>query len=410
MHVLFVHSSFPGQFGHIAARLVERGNRCTFVSEHEPGHEAGIEKIQYRPDRSEPMGNYPFARVFEQDARHAAGVYRALHPLRETMRPDLIVGHALLGSPMFLKDLWPETPLIVYFEDFYRPGSSAAEFRPEWPRSEEDILRARAQNAMSLLHLEYCDAGYSPTRFQRDLLPEVYRRKVEVIHDGIDTALWAHHRDEGYTLPRVVTYVSRTFDPLRGFDIFMRVAKRIYEAFPDVVFYVVGWDGEGYGDEARAIGGSFKEFVLAQDDYDLTKLKFLGPLRPDALARILGMSDLHIYLTAPLVLSWSLLDAMACGCVVLASDTAPVKEVIEDGRNGLLRDFFDVDGLVESAVGVLKDPGAYRRLGDAARQTVVERYGLDVTLPKMIEFFERVVESHPSDPAPSAGRGPTRGP
>jgi glycosyltransferase involved in cell wall biosynthesis len=150
--------------------------------------------------------------------------------------------------------------------------------------------------------------------------------------------------------------------------------------------------------------------VLAQDDYDLTKLKFLGPLRPDALARVLDMSDLHIYLTAPLVLSWSLLDAMACGCVVLASDTAPVKEVIEDGRNGLLRDFFDVDGLVESAVGVLKDPGAYRRLGDAARQTVVERYGLDVTLPKMIEFFERVAESHPSDPAPTARRRPTRGP
>src|SRR5687768_11326271 len=140
MHVLFVHSSFPGQFGHIAARLVEHGYRCTFVSEAEPGNEAGIEKIQYRPDRLEPSGTYPFARVFEQDARHAAGVYRALRPLRDELRPDLIVGHALLGSPLFLKDLWPEAPLIVYFEDFYRPGSSAAEFRPEWPRSEEDVL------------------------------------------------------------------------------------------------------------------------------------------------------------------------------------------------------------------------------------------------------------------------------
>jgi glycosyltransferase involved in cell wall biosynthesis len=259
---------------------------------------------------------------------------------------------------------------------------------------------------MSLLHLEYCDAGYSPTRFQRDLLPHPYHSKVEVIHDGIDTSLWARHRDDSFRLPRVVTYVARTFDPLRGFDIFMRVAKRIYQAFPDVVFYVVGSEGEGYGDEARGVG-SFKEFVLSQDDYDFTKLKFLGRLRPDALAQVLGMSDLHIYLTAPLALSWSLLDAMACGCVILASNTAPVEEVVEDGRNGLLRDFFDVDGLVESALSVLKDPGAYRSLGDAAQRTVDERYSVDVTLPRMKEFFERVVLDGPSDPTPSSRRSTT---
>lgn len=395
IHVLYVHSSFPGQFGPVAARLVaELGYTCTFVSRQEPGTTAGIRNLTYQPVGRVSASAHPCARAFEHDLRHAAGVYEALRPLRPRLHPELIVGHAGLGPTLFLADLYPDVPIIDYFEDFSPPERVGHDLRPEWPASEQDRLRVRPQNAMTLLHLEYCSAGYAPTRFQHGLLPEAYRSKIRVIHDGIDTRFWRRRPDPSgeFGSPRVVTYVSRTLDPLRGFDIFMRVAKRVYEAYQDVVFLVVGSDAEGYGDELRRVPEkSFKEHVLNQDDYDLERFRFLGWVRPEALVQILGMSDLHIYLTAPFALSWSLLDAMACGCVVLASDTSPVQEVIRHGENGLLGGFYDVDGLAKEALDVLERPHAYRDLGRAARRTVVERYSLDVVVPQMVRLYEDVV-------------------
>ena len=398
MHILFVHRAFPAQFGHIAAHLArERGYRCSFVSEAEPGAVSGIEKITYRPAGDASNRTHLFARAFEEKIRHAVGVYDALQPLRHDVRPDLIVGHAALGGTVFLPDLFPATPILNYFEDFYQPERSPSDFRPEWPRSKEDRLRSRAQTAMSLLHLEYCDAAYSPTHFQHSLLPEAYQRKVKVVHDGIDTEFWRRQgpaeRDQ-FGSPRIVTYVSRVLEPMRGFDIFMRVAKRIYERYRDVVFLVVGGEHGGYGDQIRQIPeASFKEHVLKSDDYDLERIRFLGPVSPEALVAILSMSDLHIYLTVPFVLSWSLLDAMACGCTVVASDTAPVREVIRHGHNGLLGDFFDIDGLAAAALEVLRDPLGFRALGEAAERTIAERYSLEVILPETTGLYESVANA-----------------
>jgi glycosyltransferase involved in cell wall biosynthesis len=184
--------------------------------------------------------------------------------------------------------------------------------------------------------------------------------------------------------------VSRGLETLRGFDIFMKIAKLVYETYPDVVFFVVGGEEAAYGEMKRLPEKSFKEHVLNQDQYDLEKIQFLGILAPEVLVQILSMSDLHIYLTAPFALSWSLLNAMACGCVVLASDTAPVSEVITSGHNGILRDFFDVEGFADVAVGVLRDPQSYRDLGTAAVRTVREGYDMDVALPGMTSFYEEV--------------------
>ena len=193
-----------------------------------------------------------------------------------------------------------------------------------------------------------------------------------------------------FSSPRIVTYVSRGLETLRGFDIFIKIAKLIYETYPDVLFLVVGGEEAAYGDMKGLLETSFKEHVLNQDHYDLEKIQFLGVLPPEVLVQILSMSDLHIYLTAPFALSWSLLNAMACGCVVLASDTAPVSEVITSGHNGILRGFFDVEGFADAAVGVLRDPQSYRELGRAAVRTVSEGYGMDVTVPNMTSFYEEV--------------------
>jgi glycosyltransferase involved in cell wall biosynthesis len=399
VHVLFVHRNFPAQFGHVAARgVAERGWKCSFVSEKPPGSAGGVDNIQYRPRGGATERTHYLSRTFENGIWHAAGVYEAMKPVSAAIRPDLIVGHSGWGSTLFLTELWPEAPVIDYFEYFYRPRDSDLDFRPDVPVAEVDRLRSPARNAMILLDLEYCAAGYSPTHYQHSLMPDAYKPKLRVIHDGIDTSVW-HRRevtagrigslrlDEG---ERLVTYVSHGLEMMRGFDVFMRAAKRICDADPKVRFVVVGSDRVAYGGDLRHTGGrSFKEHVLAQDDYDLDRIHFVGNLKPEMLARLLSLSDLHFYLTVPFVLSWSCLNAMACGATMLCSDTAPVREVITDGQNGLLCDFFDDAGFAERALEVLADPTGHReRLGAAAARTVEERYALDVTFPEMADFYE----------------------
>ncbi len=256
------------------------------------------------------------------------------------------------------------------------------------------------RNATVLLDLVNCRSGYSPTHFQRSLFPAELRHKIAVIFDGIETDVFRRRADVPRRVgecaigpsTRVVTYVSRGFESMRGFDIFMKTAGRIYRQYPDVLFVVVGSDRICYGgDEKHIRHRTFREHVLAQDEYDPSKFVFTGMVPPRTLVEILSLSDLHIYLTVPFVLSWSLLDALACGCTVLASDTAPVREVVADGKTGLLADFFDVEILAEKAVAVLKDPLAYRGLGERGAAMVQDRYALDVTLPRLIRWFERSI-------------------
>ncbi len=400
MHVLFVHKNFPAQFGHIAQYLTRnRRYRCSFVSEHPSERVGGAQKIQYRPVGGATEKTHYFARTFENAVAHAHGVYDALKPLRATLKPDLIVGHSGFGSTLFLPELFPNTSIINYFEYFYHAHNSDMDFRQDFPTLEQDVLRSRARNAMILLDLEYCAAGYSPTEFQKSLLPHVYQPKVRVIHDGISTEYWKREESPARAVgdrafdpeTRIVTYVSRGFESMRGFDIFMRAAKKIYQQYPNVVFLVVGADRVAYGGDLKYIPEqSFKEYVLNQDEYDLDRILFLGNVPPRELVHIFSLSDLHIYLTVPFVLSWSLLGAMACGCTILASDTAPVREVIQHERNGLLCDFFDVDGFAAQALRVLQEPAAFRELGQAAEETIRQKYSLDVTMPQMVSFYHQV--------------------
>jgi glycosyltransferase involved in cell wall biosynthesis len=192
---------------------------------------------------------------------------------------------------------------------------------------------------------------------------------------------------------RIVTYVSRGFESMRGFDIFMRVAKRIAQEFSDVVFMVVGTDRIAYGGDSSYIGDakSFREWVLSREQFDLSRFHFLGQIPPLDLAQLLAATDLHIYLTVPFVLSWSMVNAMSCGAVVLGSATGPVQEMIREGENGLLADFFDVEAFATKAVMVLKDPDAFRPLGRAAEQMVTDRYSMEATIPRMVDLYERTV-------------------
>jgi len=396
MHLLFVHRNFPAQFGHIAAHLVEHeGFRSTFVSELPPGVERGIERVQYKPSGGATAATHFCSRTFENGVWHAHAVYEVLKA-RPDIRPDLIVGHSGFGSTLFLPELY-DCPIVNYFEYYYRAHDCDMDFRPEFRTGELETLRAHSRNAMILLDLEACQAGYCPTEWQQSLFPQAYQAKLETIFDGIDTDLWRRRevprRVGDREIPpdtRIVTYVSRGFESMRGFDVFMRVAKRIYQARPDVVFICVGSDRVCYGGDMKYIqASSFKEHVLAQDEYDLDRFVFTGNVPTSTLADLLSISDLHLYFTVPFVLSWSLMNALACECTVVASGTAPVVEMIEHEQNGLLADFHDEDRLVELALTVLDDPPVYRRLGQAARQRIEERYSLAVSLPRMLDLYRR---------------------
>ncbi len=194
-----------------------------------------------------------------------------------------------------------------------------------------------------------------------------------------------------------MTFASRGLESIRGFDIFMKVARRICKARSDVIFIVAGGEEIHYGwDKLHTGVPSFKEWVMKGAGDDLDRFIFTGRILPEQLASIFRLSDLHIYLTAPFVLSWSMLDAMASGCVVLASDVPPVREVINPGQNGLIEPLFDVDALTETALRVLENPAAYSPLRAAARRTIEEKYSLEVCIPPLARFFERVAETNPN--------------
>jgi glycosyltransferase involved in cell wall biosynthesis len=253
---------------------------------------------------------------------------------------------------------------------------------------------------MLLLDLENCDAGYCPTGWQRSRFPGVFQDKLATIFDGIETDIWRPLKDDHGPIPgleipddrRLVTYVSRGLESMRGFDVFMRAAKRLCDERKDVVFLVIGEDRVAYGGDLRYTEGqTFKQWVLGQDSYDLSRIKFPGRVPPPVLARLLNRSDLHIYLTVPFVLSWSLMNALACGATVMASRTPPVEEMIQHEKNGLLFDFFDVDDLVSQAHQVLDAPQDYRHLGEAGVEMIRNEYSLEVCLPQIVELYNKVL-------------------
>jgi glycosyltransferase involved in cell wall biosynthesis len=396
MHILFIHPHFPAQFGHIAAYLVQRkGYRCSFASQEPPRTASGIECLQYQIKGGATEQTHHCSRSFENAIWHSHALYDALQA-RADIRPDLIVAHCGFLTTAFLRELY-DCPIVNYFEYYYRTIGADMDYRSDFPYPAINRLRAHARNANVLMDLENCDAGYSPTRWQRSLFPRVFRNKLRVIFDGIDTEVWrpqpeATRQVGDLVIPRgtrIVTYVSRGMESLRGFDIFMKVSRLLCQRRQDVVFFVVGEDRVCYGGDVEFTGSrSFKEWVLSRDQYDLSRFVFTGLLPTPALAHLLAITDLHIYLTVPFILSWSLMDAMASGATVLASDTAPVREMIADGRNGLLVDFFDVEGMAATASKVLDVPKDYKPLGRAGVEMIRERYSLDVCLPRMLALYE----------------------
>lgn len=363
MKVLFIHQNFPGQFRHIAAHLARQPdiNVLAIGREQAPGL-PGIRLLRYKPHRRASAHTHPYARSFEDAILHGQQVLRLLLDLKARgYRPDVIVAHPGWGETLYAKEAFPQAKLIHFCEYYYQPQGADAGFDPEFPLDLNGAASIRSRNALHLLNLENCDHGITPTHWQHSLHPAAYRDKIQVIHEGIDTANLGPDPEATLQLPNgkvlkagepIITYVARNLEPYRGFHSFMRALPLILKHHPTCQVVVVGGDDVSYGSKPKD-APNWRSKLLAENPVDLNRVHFLGKVPYATYKKVLQVSAVHVYLTYPFVLSWSLLEAMASGCLIIGSDTAPVREVIKDGENGLLVGFFDAQGMATKVIQVI---------------------------------------------------------
>jgi glycosyltransferase involved in cell wall biosynthesis len=399
MHVMFVHPNFPTQFGQAAFYLTtQMGWQCTYVTSVDTtALKLPFNHLNYRIQDGPQPKVFRNPENFQGLLDHLMAVYRGLRSQPE-VQPDLVVGHMSYGTMLYLRNLY-KCPFVGFFEMLPPPfWTDEMNYRKEFPAPEGVRLFNASYHALTHLHLNAVDAVYTPTQFQMGTAPKEYQYKFKVLPDGVDTAFFER---KALTRPmefrgiaigpqtRVVTYVSPGLESVRGFDIFMKAAKIISQQSPDTLFLIAGDERTVYGHEQFQLGDkSFKQWVLSQDQYDLSRFHFLGVIPANDLATLFSLSDVHMYLTVPHLVSGSLLQAMASECMVVGSATAPVMEFIDNDVNGLLTDFYDHEGLAQRALQVLKDPGAMRPLGQAARSRIVERYEVRKCLDDLALFFQ----------------------
>jgi glycosyltransferase involved in cell wall biosynthesis len=400
MNVLFVHNNFPAQFQHLARFLAQQsGVEVAAIGGQTSRSTKGVRLFKYALSSVDVSSSHPFARRFDLECHRAEQILYALTNLKLSgFVPDVIVAHPGWGETLPIRSIFPKARLIIYCEFFYGSEDRDVGFDPEFPAIGMDgHVGLHLKNAATLLALSECDAGIAPTHWQRATFPKLFREKIAVLHEGIDTATAKPAPRASYCLPsgelltaknEVVTFVARNLEPLRGYHVFMRALPRIMAERPNARILLIGGNGTSYG--ARPPAGTtwqtqFLDEVAGR--IDRKRVFFLGHLAYEDYLRALQISSAHIYFSYPFVLSWSLLEAMSAGCVVIGSDTAPVREILND-QNGIRVPFFDVDQLAHRVVEALADHNKFLKIRAAARQTILDRYDLTRTcLPALVDFI-----------------------
>ena len=411
MNILFIHQNFPGQFKFLAPELVLRGHTVSAMTLQKTNVKEwqGVRILPYVIERSETAGIHPWASEFEVKTIRAEACFKAAEKLKnEGFNPDIIIAHPGWGESLFLKEIWPDAKLGIYSEFFYHTRGFDVGFDPEFASDVAgDMCLVRLKNTNNLLHFQLADAGLSPTQWQASTFPEPFRSKITVAHDGIATDLLApnpnvklnlNNKITLYKRDEVITFVSRSLEPYRGYHIFMRALPKILKRRPNASILIVGADERGYG-AMHKDGKSWKDVFIEEvrpqiSDTDWGRIYFLGRIPYDQFVPLLQLSSLHVYLTYPFVLSWSLLEAMSIGCPIVASDTPPVREAIRDDETGRLVDFFDAEQLADQVCSLLKNKIERDRFGNNARAFAQENYDLkNVCLPKQLTWVESLIDA-----------------
>lgn len=352
--------------------------------------------LRYARAREVHAGAHHYLSGTERAILNAQGVARACNTLRaRKFEPDIVIGHAGWGETLYIKDVFPKAKLINYFEFFYQATGADTGFDPEFPVSVDDHLRIRTKNAVNLLCLDSCDAGVSPTHWQHGTYPKEYANKISIIHEGIDVDQAMPDTSVRFSLnngleltkaDEVVSYVARNLEPYRGFHVFMRAAEVICKRRPKAHILVIGGDEVSYG-SSLPDGQTYRRKMLQEVTLDPSRVHFLGKVPYQRYLQALQVSSAHIYLTVPFVLSWSMMEAMAAECTIVASDTPPVTELIRDGENGLLVDFFCPEQIADQVDRVFGAPDRLPGLGRQARQDILRSY----TVKQSIKQYEALL-------------------
>jgi glycosyltransferase involved in cell wall biosynthesis len=404
MKILFIHQNFPGQFKFLAPALARQGHEVSamLIGTQKPSVWQGVQLLYYQPSRGSTPNIHPWVSDFETKTIRGEACFRAALNLKaQGYTPDVVISHPGWGESLFIKEVWPKAKLGMYCEFFYHAHGADTNFDPEFPTTDPgDACRLQLKNLNNRLHFEIADAGISPTEWQASTFPEPFRSKITVIHDGIDTDALVPNKDVTVSLnghlqlnreDEIITFVSRNLEPHRGYHIFMRSLPQLLRERPNARVLIVGGDDVSYG--TRPSGDKKWRNVFADEvrsqisDADWSRVHFLGKLPYPSFISLLQLSSVHVYLTYPFVLSWSLLEAMSVGAAIVASDTPPLREAILHGETGRLVDFFDKQALATEISTLLADKEQRQRLGSQARNFAREHFDLKtICLPRQLTW------------------------
>lgn len=419
--ILLIHQNFPAQFKHLAPALVKNGweVHALMLRKETPAQWEGIQLHHYLPKRGTTLQAHPWTTDFETKIIRAESVFNYLMEMSKTgYEPDLVLAHPGWGEALFVKDVWPNTKLALYCEYNYSETGQDIGFDAEFDTGEVgQMCRLRIKNLPNKMQTEVADCGISPTRWQADTYPFPFRAKIKILHDGIDSDLLAPNPsaqlavNAGRPLTRadeVVTFVNRNFEPYRGYHVFMRALPQLLKTRPNAQVVLVGGDGTSYGKRPPE-GQTWKDIFIQEvrgqlSDEEWARVHFVGKLPYAQFVQMLQISRVHVYLSYPFVLSWSLLEAMSVGAAVVACDTDPVRELIRHDDNGVLVPFHSPQALSDQISALLDNPKKREVLGHNARATIRMFYDLkSVCLPRQLAWLESLMREKASAPEPSAG-------
>jgi glycosyltransferase involved in cell wall biosynthesis len=409
MRTLVLHQNFPGQFGHLVHAWRQRpGWQVRALGRDTAPGLPGFDALQrYQLARAPHAKQHPYLRTMESAVLHGQAVARALLEMKKTgFTPDVVLAHPGWGESLYVKDVFPDTRLVHFCEWWYATPDADVGFDPEFPTSFDARARNRTLNALHALNLSQSDAAITPTHWQHSRHPKVLQPHISVHHEGIATASLGPNPQAVLTTPNgttlkagdpLITYVARNLEPYRGIHTFLRMLEQVQRRHPQVHALIVGGNGVSYGSRPKD-APNWREHLLKEVKLDPQRTHFVGKLPRHQYLRVLQTSAVHCYFTYPFVLSWSLLEAMACGALIVGSDTAPVREVVRHGHNGLLGGFFDVPRLAELVLEALAPTERHRQMRANARRTA-----MGYSHEAGIEGYERVVfgagsaeDSHPT--------------